>query len=67
MRITCAGKTDVGRKRQLNEDSFYTSEEHSFCVLADGMVISLSLLGFVLPYERRIRREKRARRIAAVG
>ena len=37
MRLVCAGKTDVGRKRQLNEDSFYTSEEHSFCVLADGM------------------------------
>jgi protein phosphatase len=37
MRLSCAGKTDVGRKRQLNEDSFYTSEEHSFCVLADGM------------------------------
>jgi protein phosphatase len=37
MRLVCSGKTDVGRKRQLNEDSFYTSEEHSFCVLADGM------------------------------
>lgn len=37
MRLVCSGKTDVGRKRQLNEDSFYTSEENSFCVLADGM------------------------------
>lgn len=37
MRLVCAGKTDVGRKRQLNEDSFYTSEENGFCVLADGM------------------------------
>jgi protein phosphatase len=37
MRLVCAGKTDVGRKRQLNEDSFYTSEEYGFCVLADGM------------------------------
>ncbi len=32
-----------------------------FGVMAVGMVVSLSLLGFVLPYERRIRREKRAR------
>jgi hypothetical protein len=30
------------------------------------MVVSLSLLAFVLPYERRIRREK-ARRIAAAS
>jgi protein phosphatase len=37
MRLQCAGKTDVGRKRQLNEDSFYTSEDYGFCVLADGM------------------------------
>ncbi len=37
MRLVCAGKTDVGRKRQLNEDSFYTSAEYGFCVLADGM------------------------------
>jgi serine/threonine protein phosphatase PrpC len=37
MRLVCAGKTDVGRKRQLNEDSFYASEEYGFCVLADGM------------------------------
>jgi serine/threonine protein phosphatase PrpC len=37
MRLHCAGKTDVGRKRELNEDSFYISEKDSFCVLADGM------------------------------
>ncbi len=37
IRIVCAGKTDVGRKRQLNEDSFYHSEKDGFCVLADGM------------------------------
>jgi MFS family permease len=44
---------------------------HSFAwgfgVMAIGMVVSLGLLGFVLPYERRIRREKTARRIAAIG
>ena len=37
IRLVCAGKTDVGRKRELNEDSFYHSEKESFCVLADGM------------------------------
>ena len=37
IRIHCAGKTDVGRKRQLNEDSFYHSDRDGFCVLADGM------------------------------
>jgi len=37
IRLVCAGKTDVGRKRELNEDSFYHSEKDSFCVLADGM------------------------------
>ncbi|HEU4394055.1 MAG TPA: protein phosphatase 2C domain-containing protein [Planctomycetota bacterium] len=37
MRLVCAGKTDVGRKRHLNEDSFYASDEYGFCVLADGM------------------------------
>ena len=37
MRLVCAGKTDVGRKRHLNEDSFYSSDENGFCVLADGM------------------------------
>jgi sugar phosphate permease len=38
-----------------------------FGVMAIGMVVSLGLLGFVLPYERRIRREKLARRTAAAG
>ena len=32
-----------------------------FVVMAIGMAVSLTLLAFVLPYERRIRREKRAR------
>jgi len=44
---------------------------HSFAwgfgVMAIGMVVSLALLAFVLPYERRIRREKMARRSAAAG
>ena len=31
------GKSDIGRKRQINEDSFYCSEGDSLCVVADGM------------------------------
>lgn len=38
-----------------------------FGVMAIGMVVSLGLLAFVLPYERRIKREKRARALAAMA
>ena len=31
------GKTDVGRRRELNEDSFTFSEADAFAVVADGM------------------------------
>lgn len=31
------GLTDVGRKRTINEDSYYFSEEDSLCIIADGM------------------------------
>ncbi len=36
-RITFHGRTDVGRRRELNEDTFYASEKDSFAVVADGM------------------------------
>jgi protein phosphatase len=35
--IKFVGKTDVGRRRELNEDTFYASDESSFAVVADGM------------------------------
>jgi protein phosphatase len=35
--IAFCGKTDVGRRRELNEDTFYTSDANSFAVVADGM------------------------------
>jgi len=35
--ITFAGQTDVGMRRELNEDSFKCAEREGFCVLADGM------------------------------
>jgi len=35
--ITFWGKTDVGRRRELNEDTFYCSGKDSFAVVADGM------------------------------
>ncbi len=31
------GRTDVGRKRDHNEDTFYFSKGDAFCVVADGM------------------------------
>jgi serine/threonine protein phosphatase PrpC len=37
IRIACFGKTDVGRKRELNEDSLHFSEKERVCLVADGM------------------------------
>jgi protein phosphatase len=37
IRLTCFGKTDVGRRRELNEDTFYYSDKDGFAVVADGM------------------------------
>lgn len=37
IRITCFGKTDVGRRRELNEDSLHFSEKEGVCLVADGM------------------------------
>jgi len=37
MKISCFGKTDVGRKRDLNEDSFAVLENERVFVVADGM------------------------------
>ena len=37
IRLTCFGKTDVGRRRELNEDTFYYSDRDGFAVVADGM------------------------------
>jgi PPM family protein phosphatase len=31
------GKTDVGRRRELNEDTFSTSKKYSVAIVADGM------------------------------
>lgn len=37
MDLTCHGKTDLGRRRQLNEDTLYWSEDLGLCIVADGM------------------------------
>ncbi len=37
MKIRCAGKTDPGRKRGNNEDSFFADEESGLFVVADGV------------------------------
>src|SRR5207253_1553007 len=37
IRITCFGRTDVGQRRELNEDSLHFSEKEGVCLLADGM------------------------------
>jgi protein phosphatase len=37
MRVRFAGETDVGRKRDHNEDSVYLPEEERLAIVADGM------------------------------
>lgn len=37
LRITCAGKTDVGRKRSNNEDAIIVRSDLGFLAIADGM------------------------------
>ncbi len=37
MKFSCHGKTDVGRKRELNEDSFAVLDNERVFVVADGM------------------------------
>jgi protein phosphatase len=37
MRILNAAITDIGKKRQINEDNFFISKEDALFVLADGM------------------------------
>ncbi len=35
--ITFAGNSDIGLKREKNEDAFFVSREFGFCLAADGM------------------------------
>ena len=37
MKLTSVARTDVGRKRQINEDSFFRDDGHAFYVVADGV------------------------------
>ena len=37
MKLTSVARTDVGRKRQINEDSFFRDDTHGFYVVADGV------------------------------
>lgn len=37
MQVLSCGKTDIGRKRQLNQDAFYIDNDLGFYVVADGM------------------------------
>ena len=37
MRLTCAARTDPGRRRENNEDSFCTREDLGLFIVADGM------------------------------
>lgn len=37
MRIRCRGQTDVGRRREKNEDSYLVAEDLGLFVVADGM------------------------------
>ena len=37
MKLTSVARSDVGRKRQINEDSFFADDTHGFYVVADGV------------------------------
>jgi protein phosphatase len=37
MKLISAGLTDIGQKRSTNQDSIYTSDEHHYYLVADGM------------------------------
>lgn len=37
MKLTSVGCTDVGRKRQINEDAFFRDDNRGFYVVADGV------------------------------
>ena len=37
MKLTSVAVTDVGRKRQINEDAFFRDDERGFYVVADGV------------------------------
>lgn len=37
MKLTSVARTDVGRKRQINEDSFFRDDARGFYVVADGV------------------------------
>ncbi|MBS1120528.1 MAG: protein serine/threonine phosphatase [Deltaproteobacteria bacterium] len=37
MKLTSESRTDVGRKRQINEDAFFADDERGFYVVADGV------------------------------
>ena len=37
MRLTCAARTDPGRRRENNEDSFCIREDLGLFLVADGM------------------------------
>ena len=37
VKLTSVARTDVGRRRQINEDAFFRDDEHGFYVVADGV------------------------------
>ena len=37
MKLSSVAVTDVGRKRQINEDAFFRDDDHGFYVVADGV------------------------------
>ncbi|MCX5745026.1 MAG: protein phosphatase 2C domain-containing protein [Proteobacteria bacterium] len=37
MRLISTARTDIGRKRQINEDSFFRDDDRGFYVVADGV------------------------------
>ena len=41
MRRVSVGKSDVGRKRSINEDAFFCDDDMGFYVVADGVGVHI--------------------------
>jgi protein phosphatase len=75
IRIACSGKTDVGRRRELNEDTFHCSDRDGLSVVADGMggrefgevASSLSVSTLVQTLNRHLPRTLDGRKLADGG
>lgn len=75
IRISCYGKTDVGRRRELNEDTFHCSDRDGLSIVCDGMggrefgevASSLTTSTITRLFHKHFPRTLRGRRLAEGG